>query len=599
MPSTAAPSTMPSETAPGDLSPAGRDRVTARQTESGRTGQPLESSRGTDVLIVGGSISSLMAACQLKQQMPDLQVQVLGPRPEDEKRPIVGESLVEIAAGFFQRIGLQNYLEQQHLVKYGLSFYHKVALGDPADRRYSVHAPEQLHHLSRQLHRPRFDIDLRRHAELLGVEFLEGKAEEMQLGENGSVHRVQADLGSERVVITARWVIDATGRNRWVGKRVTSYTRPREKQRSAFWFRLADFEPFSDHLKASMRRPLKYDLWYTTHHFMGHGNWVWAIPLQPEGHRNLISVGITYRPDLFEGPIKNVDDLLAYLDREHPAVSQMVRSGTILDTATYHNYLYWADQVYSPDGWFLIGDAARSVDPLYSTGLSMTAVQVEQVSQIIASQRSGGISPEDIQNLESLWRVVADQRQADISDQYASMHEPLAACLRRYWNVCAWFNVLLPLWHNGQLSHPAVAGKLAALFERGRKLSASVRPLIAQVSQSVGSQPDQADFDKTVDFDWLLNPRFDCPLQQVPTHFGRFFRKRAAFRWSLVKIVGLHKAWGQLPLIALERLLAWVMPAILRSIVQAPPASVPKDSPLGPMPQATSAAQREAVGTAP
>ena len=47
-----------------------------------------------DVLVLGGSIAALMAGSYLKSQMPNLEVTVLGPSPADEKRPVVGESLV-------------------------------------------------------------------------------------------------------------------------------------------------------------------------------------------------------------------------------------------------------------------------------------------------------------------------------------------------------------------------------------------------------------------------------------------------------------------------------------------------------------------------
>jgi flavin-dependent dehydrogenase len=102
-----------------------------------------------------------------------------------------------------------------------------------------------------------------------------------------------------------------------------------------FWFRLADFEPFSDHIEMEM-----------------------------------VSIGITYRPDIFSHPMQSIEDFLGYMDGEHPAIADMVRSGDVLDTHSYREYLYWAREIYSEDGWFLIGDAARSVDPLYSTGLN-------------------------------------------------------------------------------------------------------------------------------------------------------------------------------------------------------------------------------------
>jgi len=42
----------------------------------------------------------------------------------------------------------------------------------------------------------------------------------------------------------------------------------------------------------------------------------------------------------------------------------------VVDTNFYGNYMYEAEQYYSRDGWFLIGDAAYPSDPINSAGLS-------------------------------------------------------------------------------------------------------------------------------------------------------------------------------------------------------------------------------------
>src|SRR5262249_50619802 len=163
----------------------------------------------------------------------------------------------------------------------------------------------------------------------------------------------------------------------------------------------------------------RYDIWYSTHHFMGHANWIWGIPLQSREHERLISLGITFRPDIFAraDAMRRVEDFLGQLDAEHPALAAMVRSGNVLDTNVYRNYIYYANKVYSTDGWFIIGDAARAVDPLYSTGMSMTSIQSLQISEMIRRQRRGALSEDDVTALESVWMKVARRRQLDIANQ--------------------------------------------------------------------------------------------------------------------------------------------------------------------------------------
>jgi flavin-dependent dehydrogenase len=500
-----------------------------------------------DVLVVGASVSGLMTAAWLKLEQPELDVVVLGPPPEREKRPYVGESLVEPAILFFRELGMGEFLDGQCALKNGLTFYHKRRIDDPADRRYTVHAPERLHHLARQLNRPVFDRALRDHAERLGVRMLDGLAEDVAVGVGGARHTVRARVGDEVQELSARWLVDASGRRRLIGRRVTTYTKPERGQRCAFWVRLADFEPFVDHIEMTMRRPLAYDIWDSTHHFMGHANWIWGIPLRSAEHARMISLGITFRPDIFPRAdrMKTVEHFLEYLDAEHPALAAMVRSGEVLDAHVYRDYIYWADHVYSPDGWFIVGDAARAVDPLYSTGMSMTSIQALQVSTMIRRQRADNLSADDVAALEAVWMKVARRRQLDIADQYATMHDPLQACMRRYWNICGWFNGLLPLWWNGFFSSPEGARLISRVFVEPDVPSVSAWALFGEVSRALGPGLDQTVFDRTADLDDILNLRFDCPLAELPGQLSRMFIKRAALRLSLVRLGGWRLLPGQ------------------------------------------------------
>jgi hypothetical protein len=140
---------------------------------------------------------------------------------------------------------------------------------------------------------------------------------------------------------------------------------------------------------------------------------------------------------------------------------------------------------------------------------------------------------------------VARRRQLDIADQYASMHDPLQACMRRYWNICGWFNGLLPLWWNGFFTDPAGARLVARLFADPDTASESAWRLFGEVSRRLGPL-EPAAFDRTSDLDEILNLRFDCPLEEVPAQLSGMFRKRAQLRLALVRMGGWDLLPGQL-----------------------------------------------------
>jgi flavin-dependent dehydrogenase len=525
----------------------------------------------TDVLVVGSSLSGMMTALNLKHRNPELDVSVLGSLPSEEKRPLVGESLVEPGILFFREVGLGPYLDRTQVLKHGLTFYHKLDLSNPVDRGYTVHAPEILFHKARQLRRQEFDLACRERASALGARMLHGLANEIEIGAGGALHRVQATVDGERIEIRARWIVDATGRKRMIGKKVTKYTRP-AKQRSTFWFRLENFEPFFEHLEAHRRRPWQFDPWLTTHHFLGRGYWIWCIPLEL-GKNNLCSVGFTYRPDLFGRRIRSMADFLAQVDRDHPVLSEMVRSGTIVDTQMYFDYFYHSEQLYSQDGWFLVGDAARAVDPLYSNGISMTTFQVGQIAEIIEGQRDGRLKPGDIASLDEIGRWIMERAQREVTEQYEIMHDPFQACMRRYFNVTGWFNGVLPLWWNGFFTTPEGARLLLRLFRDRDADAESLWALAAEAAAAIGPPYDQQGFDLGPDLDSVLNLRFDCAREDVMKAVARMFARRRYIRRRLLAMNGYKHLAREFPRLAGEtirplllRLLPLLRPAVFAAL---------------------------------
>jgi flavin-dependent dehydrogenase len=521
-----------------------------------------------DVLIVGSSIAASMTAAYLKQQLPELDVVVLGPRPEDERRPYVGESLVEPAALFMQEIGLRDYLNSTQMTKNGLTFYHKLRPGDPQDRCYSVHAPQGLYHTAWQLNRPEVDRAVRERAGELGARMVLGRMEDIEIGTGGKRHRVCARTGESTTTFSCRWVIDATGRARRIGRKVANYIRPQKAQRSCFWFRLADYEPFMAHLEMAMRSPVTYDLWQTTHHFLGQGYWIWGIPLATREWQRLISVGATFRPDILPQPVRTMEQFLELVDREHPALGEMVRSGKVVDCNVYHEYIYWADRVYSEDGWFLVGDAARAVDPLYSNGLSLTSVQAQQIASIIRRQRDGTLNTGEVDTMDTVWRRFMALQQGDISRYYEVMHDPFQACMRRYWNVGGWFNMFLPLWWNGFFSVPLGARLLSRFLREEDPAAHSAWKLFAHVSEALGPALEAADFECVPELDWMLNLRFDCGKEAVPRQLARALWKRVGLRLALLRLERYRHLFQQLPAlireIGLIFIFRYVLPRIAR-----------------------------------
>tara|TARA_B100000674_G_C37174274_1_gene616714 strand:+ start:248 stop:532 length:285 start_codon:yes stop_codon:yes gene_type:complete len=79
-----------------------------------------------DVIIAGGGLAGLTLAKQLRKEIPEINILVLEKNSETypESTHKIGESVSEIGAHYLREVlGLSNYLENNHLKKFGFRFF--------------------------------------------------------------------------------------------------------------------------------------------------------------------------------------------------------------------------------------------------------------------------------------------------------------------------------------------------------------------------------------------------------------------------------------------------------------------------------------------
>ncbi|MGI9472188.1 MAG: NAD(P)/FAD-dependent oxidoreductase [Rubripirellula sp.] len=435
----------------------------------------------SDVLIVGAGVNGNLTARYLKQQQPDLDIVVLD--KGQSNLPLVGESLTEYSTHFLRQLGFGDHLEEKHYHKYGLTFYFKDRLDDPQDRTYSVHeAPAIPPMQSALINRYVFDQELRQRNEAAGITYRQASASSIRGVQDGFAVTAKrsSETGSSSDEIRAKWVVDCSGRSRFLVKQLGLQAPLSTPQRCSYWFRLVDFdqERLND-LIAIKEGQSAFDSYYTTHHFMGDGNWAWCIPMRPhDDHKNLISIGVVWRPDLKDPEIKSVESFVEYFREEHPVISELVESGTYLDHGLYRNYMYQSSHVYSPQGWFLIGDAADTVDPLYSTGLVLSSLQITQVEKMIAEDKAGRLTTETVQDFESAYQNTWSMMQSEISGAYEVVHGPWQSHWRMYISSLVYFHLMLPAWLAGYMVDPKGARWITQFLSISRQNTNSLARIL-------------------------------------------------------------------------------------------------------------------------
>lgn len=368
---------------------------------------PNKSSTATfDVVICGGGLAGLTLARQIRQQLPTLRVALVDRdvRPLPEATWKVGESSVEIGSQYFESLGLSEYLLEHQLVKFGLRFF--PGGGDLAIHERSEVGPSQEPPVrSYQLDRGRFENDLRQMNERDGVVLFEGmKADNVELQAEGGLHRlsltpVVSSAEHEKAegrAMTARWLIDATGRQALLRKQLQLTEKSGHVAHSG-WFRVSGRVDINEWVPQTGQNAHWFShewsdkRWRSTNHLMGPGYWCWIIPLASGN----TSIGIVVHNELhgFER-VKSLNECLAFLNQHEPQLAKEVQQRSVLDFKCLSGYSHTASAMWSEARYGMVGEAGAFVDPLYSPGSDFIAfANCFTVELIKADQRGDNLGP--------------------------------------------------------------------------------------------------------------------------------------------------------------------------------------------------------------
>ena len=495
----------------------------------------------SDVLVMGGGATGQLAAAYLRMRFPNLKVAVVeGPH---KNRPIVGESFVEITIDFLLELGLGAYLVEKHYPKYGLTYYFKPDIDDPADRTYVVdEAPTVPPMLSFQANRFTLDREVRERNVANGVHLIDGTVAGVNLNAGDGLHTVTVqDPAQQRYEFRARWLIDASGRNRVLAKLLQLH-EPVHEQKNVFWFRLTNFDAgILDRIRAVKKQNRAFVPYFATHHFFGKGNWIWCIPMRSPDNLSLISIGITYRKDCYPyGEVRTMEQFLQRVGREHEVIVELVRSGTVADTNFYSSYMWECRQRYSPDRWYIIGDAGDTVDPLYSVGMALSTVQIRQIAAIIERDSHGFDTAEFTKDLDTAITTLQRAVTRDTTQLYECMQDAYQCHLRVHLAVTEIFHLALPLLMNDYYWDP-LGVQVINRFLTLRSLQDDIKGFQGLIRE-VGADPKNRELQNfiKVQSGASMNSQFYeyHRDQDIPVSLSRMLFSLARLRLALLRKLG-------------------------------------------------------------
>ena len=329
----------------------------------------------TDVIIVGGGpAGSALGSYLSKAGISNIIIE-----GANHPRPHVGESLVPFTTRVFREIEFLEVMENIGFVrKYGASWH------PPAGKEVSTifkDFPQEGVNQDYSYHvdRSQFDLALLKHAEKLGSKVYQGVYANQVLFENGQAVGVRVKIAGQELDLHSKIVVDASGRNTLLGNQLKLKKKDPIFDQYAIHAWFEDFDrgegPSEDYIHIYFLEVER--------------GWVWRIPITDE----ITSIGVVTDKKVFRESAKNIEEFFYKQVNSHPDLAASMQSAVrINEFDTEGDYSYSLEK-FVGDGYLCIGDAARFVDPIFSSGVSVAMYSAKYASeQIIATLETGDFS---------------------------------------------------------------------------------------------------------------------------------------------------------------------------------------------------------------
>lgn len=340
-----------------------------------------------DVGIIGGGPAGASMAAYLARAG----ISCVVFESEHFPRPHVGESLVPAANRVLGELGLLEQMEAAGFPhKYGAGWtstadkdYEVNFEGIPLDCQVDVRFDEREmvgfnQNYTYHVDRGKFDLILLQHANKLGAKVIEGaRVRHVDFSENDYPQILYAE-GKQPMKARVRLVVDASGRRTLLGHQLKLRVKDPVFNQVALhtWFEGYD-------------RGTSAQQDYIFIHFLPIKNtWVWQIPITD----TVTSFGVVTQKERFPSQKEEQERFFWEMIATHPDVYKKLKSASVVRPFQAEGDYSYAMKQFCGDGFVLIGDAARFVDPIFSSGVSVALNSARLASQDILHAFDGGPS---------------------------------------------------------------------------------------------------------------------------------------------------------------------------------------------------------------
>ena len=316
-----------------------------------------------EVLVIGGGPAGSTAAALLAAQGRD----VVLLEKETHPRFHIGESLLPYNLAIFDRLGVREAVDTIGVFKPGAEFVSDdtgrsitFSFANALDRRFTH---------SYQVERSKFDALLFANAQAKGARAEQGtRVTGVAFAQGGPAHVVARRADGSEFALSARYVLDASGRDTFLAGRMKLLEADKNNNTAAVFAHFRQVECRIGEQAGCISVHLAEDGWF------------WLIPL-PE---DVMSVGFVGTQRAFKSRKGTTHEFLLERIARSPTVRQrMQRAELGSEVMSAGNYSYRASSAWG-EGWMMIGDAFGFIDPVFSSGV-LLAMRAGERGAAVAS----------------------------------------------------------------------------------------------------------------------------------------------------------------------------------------------------------------------
>ena len=448
----------------------------------------MERRNDVDVLIVGAGLAGLCLARHLLLAT-DKRVVIVDRREVPPERQKVGEATVQVSGYYYSRVlDLEEHLLQKHYPKYNLRFYWPTERGGS---RYEELGQSYIRQLSNIM---TYQLD----RNVLEGEVLRLIREDPRCGVHTSISDLAVDFAAEgphgfrfktaegdEVHGQAPWVVDASGRGKFLHKKMNMARRSPIRHGTSFMWVEGNLNPerLTDlPLDAIRKRPDRSSLGHVptflaTNHFCGEGYWFWTIPLHGK-----TSLGLVYEQGCVDRKeVSTPQGLVEWVCRNQPLFARELRERKILYHSGFADFALDGGETINARGWAMTGEACRFSDPLYSPGGDMISIYNTLIVDAIRTEDRAELEKK-VRFYEPLARAVYEAYLPGFAIAYRVLGDQETFTLRYVWELTIYFAFLVFPFINDLFTEPAfLPGFLRRFGKLGpwnRNLMTFSRPLL-------------------------------------------------------------------------------------------------------------------------